>query len=240
MEATIRPSRMPRLTTVVLTLVLSIGLVTGLTQQADATAGQTQPRPSRAQKAQAAVAQKVFNAGSRRTLDYRKALRAAGPRHKVIAMDFALGMMQAGGSVTHRSARQSRALAKRLNVLKAAIARQAQPLRAPAPRVVPAAPDPGDPCPGINAIDQFWWGLRIKLDDCKVKAVSDAGATVAFVGGFLGTVFTLDARAKAVMSIALLVIAAGVFVLEHCNSRGRGVKIYKYWNGALSGWCLPQ
>jgi hypothetical protein len=240
MEPGIRSRRMPRLGTLVLTLVLSIGLVTGLTPPADATAGFTQPRPSRSQKAQAAVAQKVFNTGSRRTLDYRKALKAAGPKHKVIAMDFALGMMQAGGSVTHRSAKQTRALARRLAVLRAAVRRQALLPPTPAPRVAPRVPDPGDPCAGVNAIDQFWWGWRIKLDDCKVKSVSDAGATVAFVGGFLGTVFTLDARAKAIMSIALLVVAAGVFVLEHCNGRHRGVKIYKYWAAILSGWCLSQ
>jgi hypothetical protein len=225
---------------VVLGLVLSLGLVAGLTPQANATASQAQPKPSRSQKAQAAIAQKVFNAGERRTLDYRKALRAAGPRHKVIAMDFALGMMQAGGNVTHRSAKQSRALAHRLKVLRETVARQRLLPVSPAQAAPPGAPDPGDPCPGVNALNRMWYGWRLKLDDCRVKALSDAGATAGFVGGFLGTVFTLDARAKAVMGIALLVIAAGVFVLDHCNHRNRGIRIYNYNVPPLSVWCLSQ
>jgi hypothetical protein len=234
-------SRNPgRLATMVLTLLLSLGLLAGLVPPADAAVAHRQPKPTRSQKAQAVVAQKVFNAGSRRTLDYRKALRAAGPGHKVIAMDFALGMMQAGGNVTHRTTRQNRALAQRLKVLKAAVRRQLLVSPASTRAIGPGTPDPGDRCPGVNAINHFWYGWRIKLDDCKVKAVLDAAATVAFVGGFLGTVFALDARAKAIMAVALLVVGAGAFALGHCGRRGRGVKLYKYWNAPLSGWCLSQ
>ena len=240
MKAGIPPRHMRRLWTLALGLVLSFGLVVGLVPQADAALGHTQPKPSRSEKAQAAIAQKVFNAGSRRTLDYRKALKAAGSKHKVIAMDFALGMLQAGGSVTHRTAKQNRALAKRLKALKAAIARQSLPSPSSAQQGLPAKPDPGDACAGVNAINHFWYGWRIKLDDCRVKAVAEAAATVAFVGGFLGTIFALDARAKAVMAVALLVIAAGAFALDRCNRRHRGVKLYKYWNAPLSGWCLSQ
>jgi hypothetical protein len=240
MSERIRARASGRLATVVLSLLLTLGLLAALVPPADAAAAHPQPRPTRAQKAQAVIAQKVFKAGSRRTLDYRKALRAAGPHHKVIAMDFALGMMQAGGKVTHRTARQNRALATRLEVLKAAVRRQLLVSPSSARDVGPTRPDPGDRCPGVNAIDQFWYGWRIKLDDCKVKAVLDAAATVAFVGGFLGTVFALDARAKAIMAVALLVVGAGAFVLGHCGRRGRGVKLYKYWNAPLSGWCLSQ
>jgi hypothetical protein len=240
MSEGIRPRKRGRLAITVLTLVLSLGLLAGLVPPADAVAAQPQPKPTRSQKAQAVVAQKVFKAGSRRTLDYRKALRAAGPRHKVIAMDFALGMMQAGGSVTHRTARQNRALARRLDVLKAAVRRQLLAAPGSTRDLVTRRPDPGEPCAGVNAIDHFWYGWRIKLDDCKVKAALDAAATVAFVGGFLGTVFALDARAKAIMAVALLVVGAGAFALGHCGRRGRGVKLYKYWNAPLSGWCLSQ
>jgi hypothetical protein len=240
MSETIRPRERGRVATLVLSLFLSLGLLAGLVPRADAAAAPTQPKPTRSQKAQAVVAQKVFNAGSRRTLDYRKALRAAGPQHKVIAMDFALGMMQAGGRVTHRTPGQNRALARRLEVLRAAVRRQLLVSPGSARDVKPSRPDPGDPCAGVNAIDHFWYGWRIKIDDCKVKAVLDAAATVAFVGGFLGTVFTLDARAKAIMSVALLVVAAGAFALDRCGRRHRGVKLYKYWNAPLSGWCLSQ
>lgn len=191
--------------------------------------------PTKSQRKQGKVARRVLETrpGDRgRVLDFRRALKAAGRSHKVIAQDVALGMMKRGGKVTHISKAQRKTLAKRAKKLGQRVLSK---------KLTRSSALASTPCLGVNRIDLYWWGYRGLMDSCRTESVQEGLETVAFVTGLLAVLYPLDARNKAIVAIAVAVVGVGIFVLSRCNKAKRGVHIYHATSvGVGDIWCLSQ
>jgi hypothetical protein len=197
----------------------------------------TTAHPTKKQLKQAKVAWKVLNARPKdkgTKIDFRKALKAAGRHNKVIAQDVALGMIKAGGKVTHISKREHKALIKRARKLgQKGVARKLADSR--------MTPDGRTRCKGVNRIDGFWWGYRGKLDSCRADFIHKSLETVAFTGGLLAVLYPLDPRGKAIMTVTVAIVGVGIFTIGRCKEEGRGIVLYHATTvGVGDIWCVSQ
>lgn len=191
--------------------------------------------PTASQIRQGKVARRVLDARPRnrgKVIDFRRAVKAAGRGNKVIAQDVVLGMLRAGGKVTHLSKKERKRLISRAKRLgQKSVAR----------KLAGARVSMRAGCPGVNSFDVYWWGYRGRLDDCRTERVKDALETVAFTGAFLAVIFPIEPRAKAIMTVAIAIVGLGIFVLDRCSRSKRGVRIYHATTiGPGNIWCLSQ
>lgn len=218
-----------RLFTLLAALLVSFALVA--TTAPTASAATTQPKLSKAQQAEVdAVSRILSQARDGSTVDYQKALRAAGAGYASVARDYAVGTLSAGGSVRGMTATQSSSVKARGTQLSLSTSE----LRG---AVMPAAKAK---CKGVNSLTHQWYGWRLKLSTCNVERIQGHAVTIGVVAGILATIFPLDARSKAVVAVAVVIDGAGAWALGVCNHKGRGVKIYKYSVSPLSVWCRSQ
>lgn len=191
--------------------------------------------PTASQIRQGKVARRVLDARPRnrgKVIDFRRAVKAAGRGNKVIAQDVVLGMLRAGGKVTHLSKKERKRLISRAKRLgQKSVAR----------KLAGARVSMRAGCPGVNSFDVYWWGYRGRLDNCRTELLKDNLETVAFTGGMLALFAPLDPRSKKILSVAVAVVGIGSWVLGRCNSSQRGVRIYHATTiGVGDIWCLSQ
>jgi hypothetical protein len=196
------------------------------------------PTPAQAATSESAILQRIMVAAQDgKTLDYAKAVKAAGKGNARYADEVAQGALLAGGTVTHAPA----------SLRRTAASLSSSPLN-----VNQSPSDGGETkkrfrlksnpqvCHGKNALKKRALGYVLYLDTCNVAKFQERGKTVGIVVGFLGIVLNQDPRLKIVVGAGLALLAVGFLGLDRCNRRDAGIKVYRGWAAAAQVWCRSQ
>jgi hypothetical protein len=95
---------------------------------------------------------------------------------------------------------------------------------------------------GSNQLKSYWWGYRVKLNNCHTKFVLDNTDDFLMLAGFIAAVSgsMIKQREGTIIGIAIAIVGLGRYLLGKCAASGRGVRVYHGWFAGAQAWCRSQ